>query len=165
MRAEYKFNMREHSFVVILILWCFGLVLTDSSDNCHDVEVRIANKQLLFPFKWDTFKWLKSVVCDKYGTTIGQCRGISVFDCSVEQPFSGLYTMSSNANLTEVTLTFKIFEENLAGNYCCSKESKKEPTCQCIQKAEPLTPKPVPHTEASTGTGNTALTRLWLNKC
>ncbi|KAH3810675.1 hypothetical protein DPMN_139070 [Dreissena polymorpha] len=70
----------------------------------------------------------------------------------VEQPFSGLYTMSSNANLTEVTLTFKIFEENLAGNYCCSKESKKEPTCQCIQKAEPLTPKPVPHTEASTGT-------------
>ncbi|KAH3842552.1 uncharacterized protein LOC127876482 [Dreissena polymorpha] len=103
----------------------------------------------MFPFKWSAQE-LESVACDKYGTTIGHCRGISVFDCSVEQSFRGLYSMSSNANLTQVILTIITFDETLAGEYCCSKESKKESTCQCVQKAEPLTPKPAPSTEAPT---------------
>ncbi|XP_052218807.1 uncharacterized protein LOC127836322 [Dreissena polymorpha] len=58
--------------------------------------------------------------------------------------------MSSNADPTQVTLTIITFDETLAGEYCCSKESKKESTCQCVQKAEPLTPKPAPSAEAPT---------------
>ncbi|KAH3804699.1 hypothetical protein DPMN_132987 [Dreissena polymorpha] len=43
--------------------------------------------------------------------------------------------MSSNADLTQVTLTIITVDETRAGEYCCSKESMKESTCQCIKVA------------------------------
>ncbi|KAH3842532.1 hypothetical protein DPMN_116029 [Dreissena polymorpha] len=66
---------------------------------------------------------------------IGQCRGLNVFECSVKHPFSGHYKMTSNNDITRVTLTIAAFNETHAGEYCCSKESMKESTCQCIKVA------------------------------
>ncbi|XP_052215893.1 E3 ubiquitin-protein ligase XIAP-like isoform X2 [Dreissena polymorpha] len=127
--------MRSNNVLVIVLVLVaalgFPVVLPD---DCQSVKVGTNNKQLVFVIKFNTLE-LKAVTCHKYGTTIGQCRGINVFVCSVEPPFSGVYNMSSNADLTQVTLTIITVDETRAGEYCCSKESMKESTCQCIKVA------------------------------
>ncbi|KAH3729870.1 hypothetical protein DPMN_055848 [Dreissena polymorpha] len=126
------------------------------ADGCQSVQVGTYNTKLLFEFNW-IIEELKSVTCHKYGTTIGHCRGVSKFECSVEKPFSGFYTMSSNSALTQVTFTIAAFDETRAGEYCCSKESMKEPTCKCIHVAEQVTPAKVSSTGKLWGLNNWAM--------
>ncbi|XP_052271116.1 uncharacterized protein LOC127871890 isoform X2 [Dreissena polymorpha] len=106
-------------------------LLDKSLAECQRGEIGQRNVMLQFDFKW-RMNETKYIQCYKSDIIIGRCNGITILDCSVELKHVGVYYISSNTDLSSVSLLIATFNVSYSGDYSCSKVDNQDEKKMCI---------------------------------
>ncbi|XP_052219251.1 uncharacterized protein LOC127836618 [Dreissena polymorpha] len=124
-------------FGVIIILMETNAI----SGTCTEqfIDDGMHNVLLEYTFGWGT-RETKHVVCSHDPNTIGECYDAFGFKCFIELTSIGVYTMSTNADLTYVIVTILTVNSTMLGNYSCSKGNGSTNITKCAKYSVSTTP-------------------------
>ncbi|XP_052219250.1 uncharacterized protein LOC127836617 isoform X2 [Dreissena polymorpha] len=124
---------------VLIILLETSTISGTCAEHFYDYGTQ--NVVLEFNFRW-VISEQKHVLCFFGSNKIGECYDSFGYICALNSTSTGVYSISTNIDLTGVNVTIITFNSTTSGNYSCSKNTFTENVTKCVQNAVSTTATP-----------------------